>query len=252
MTLGLTGYAKQPNNNVDYIMYQQKLKSKISSLLKEHYRKGNIDLANTNIEREVIIDKTNDLETIKLSFEKPVVIYEEKLYTDYEEGLYTNNVSTNSNIETKASTRVISFSGINISCSARIDAYYIGDEWYKMTYTKTWWSTDNPCYGDSDYKGGYVEENYFHALQAGLPYDENCDVTQVYVKRTRNWTANDDNGSYPMYYSPETYTYSAGPGGVCGIYYEFQCRFVKQGYPDCTESWTNNIGWGELGIIQIK
>lgn len=214
------------------IQLREELKTQLPNFLKQHYKKNSsIDSSLgkvISVEKKVILDKTNDLNALKLSFEEPVVIYREKITTEIITPLGASLIiDESSTVETNGGTTV----AYTNELQAYKDEVTAISAYYKLSKIDLYWSTNNVATGDSDSYGGYINKIEFRTDQSGLDYNDDYHHP-VDIDKTVTFASSNSSGSYTKTFSHSTYSYVTDGGlGACITTAKFYITFVFPGYP---------------------
>lgn len=250
MLYGPVAAQEKKAEKTEYVKVQQMFKNNLPSMLKEHYKEGGIDLDKQKVERVVVFDKTNNLDAIKESFEKPVVIYEER-YRVVKDGDSEANTSGDVSIlslDIDPLTRVISYAGASVTCSGETTSDVISEggsySWYRMISSKGWWTRQN--YGTQVV--AWADRMRLYAFQAGaVKPGTGTNTNPVNYDKTFTYGSNLAGGTHNKSFSHTEYT-SVSNFGICGTYHEFNCCFARPGYPVVQQPTEFNTGVGGVYI----
>lgn len=218
--------------DVRAIQLREELKNEFPVILEQHHKKNSsidFNLGRVKkVEKKVIIDKTNDLNAIKQSFDKPVTIYSEIVTTEV-----ITPLGATLKIETKTQTE---YNGATaVTFTNRIRAWKDGTNYYKLESINCYWSTNNVATGDSDSYGGYVEKMVIDTDQFG---DDKTGVYRhpVIYDNTINYASSSSDGTLSKLFSPDYYSYVSSGIGACMTVADYTVTFVFPGYPYSTTS----------------
>lgn len=207
------------------------------------------DYALIDSKEEVLVNKIFDANTIKQSYNEPVILYKERIENNY----YADSPLAKSSyvVQTKEVIENTSYAyaGIIVSVSVKVVADRLDDSgvyYYKMKKITNSWETSN---GASDGFGGYVSNQYICALQIGYSYETSSVESCVEYENENSFASNTLESTKTKYFYPDYHTAAAGPGyGVCGEYVNLDITFVNTSAPNqiYTMSDDYNIGWGGI------
>ncbi len=214
-------------DKIDYAVTMQKVKSDHKEQLNKIYQKKNIQLDDLKVTKKVKINKLNDLETIKRSYEEPVLIYQESVQI--------NSVDDTSLVQLQSTESVsdidiqtYSYYGTVLTLTTQLDAKYIvldGEDYRPMKISRVYaeWESNNQA-GDGE--GGGVDVMDFDVDQIGNPYNHTDPhpIDDTFSVNTNEFATDGTGGKYYSY-SEYTNVLDTGSSGALRNGVTYQMRF---------------------------
>lgn len=242
-------------------VYKEEIK-KTSKVSINKYIKKDANIAKQNT--KVIMDKSDDLEVIKKSFETPILIYDEQITVRYVEAnvlsgtefseYAVSRLYVSSGSDQTIRNKTYAYAGITVSTTTVFNALYTepgdGYTYYKAVSGERSWSTNNSV---ADGLGGYASKVHIRPLQMGKMLNGNL----VYIcvdpnqdEQIINWWSTLAYASNTKYYYPNPNIYTNAStiiAGTCGEWVEWTITFVNRHSPNPIVTTTDNFntGWGE-------
>jgi hypothetical protein len=231
------------------VQYNEDVKTTCDKLLEKSYLTKDEGYELTNTNKVVLINKIFDADTIKQSYEKPVILYKEEVENTYNS--YEPVVLSSYTIEIKEVVENTSYAyaGIVISVSSKLEAEILKDgsiDYYKLKSITNSWETSNSA---ADGFGGYVNSIYSYTLQFGNAYETGSGENCVDFDYSRTFPSDRISDYEKNHFRPDYHTSATtGGAGLCGEYVELGIKFVNSSAPNqiYTMSDSYNVGWGGI------